>query len=244
MNIFVQRQICCVIGVMLSLLIPCQLVNAEGSETSLKDTLKIFNPFNYWKVTPGVGLHFVSIDLTRKSDGYIANLSEEHGDQYFSLDVESPAWMITDRYGLSFRSQTKTFHIAEQEVPHTDLGKDNKNVNIGTSVKGFLSYSGPTFFWTLKEGSFTRMERGGIGVVYWDAHFSGDVIFTKDLQASKEMQKTKLDSVIDGSLGIIYYYQWHGQRWMLELAGSLIETSNQDYSMTLQSTNLVFGYSF
>lgn len=245
MRLFASLSRQCVICLLFNCSIFAQWANAEESEDNLKDTLRILNPLNYWRVTPGAGLHFTSISLTRKSDGFVAELDDgDSGDQYLSFDVESPAWMLNEQYGFSFRGQTQTFNISKQKVPRSDPDMANKSVDLGTSVKGVLSYAGPTFFVKFEGNPLTRMERGGAGIVYWDAYFSGDAIFTKDLQATKDMPKTPVDGEISGGLGFIYYLQWFGDRWMLELAGSVIETSNADYRMRLESTSLVFGYSF
>lgn len=68
-----------------------------------------------WKFSPGVGLRGMTLSVKRKSDGYSGVLTNDDNARdghisdlyYYSLDIESPSWMLSRYIGVSLRSQTQ-----------------------------------------------------------------------------------------------------------------------------------------
>lgn len=237
----------------LSLFLICTPSYANDATSLVEETVKSINPLDFWKFSPGIGLRSITLDVTRKSDGHTGVLTNDDnvrdgniGDLlYFSLDIESPAWMFSKHYGVSIRSQTQNIDIFRQEVPPTPPDTFNEAIDLGTSVQGYYTYIGPTLFAVLDErNSLGLTERIGIGIVYWKAKFSGDIILAQNNNASRSMPRTNISDVIDNTIGPIAYYQWLGDRILFEVSLARVRFSNDQFKSELEELNVTVGITF
>jgi hypothetical protein len=229
-------------------------LSTQASETSsASKLLEYINPLDIWKISPGVGFRAITLRVNRKSDGYTGVLTNDDNARdgnmsdllYFTLDVESPAWMFSDYYGVSMRSSTQAFKVFRQELPPTPPDTYNQAVDLGTSIDGFFSYIGPTLFTVLDfDKSFKGHDRAGVGLVYWDARFSGDIILAENNNVSDEMARTDIGGSIKNGLGSILYYQRLGEGWLIEMSLAKMESSSSEYNVELEEFNFVFGMMF
>lgn len=211
---------------------------------SLSDTLLSINPLDYWRITPGIGIRSMTLNIRDKSNGNIGIMSDGDGVKYFTLDIETPAWMFNKDFGVSIRSQTQRFKISKQEIPPTYPKTYNENINLNTSIKGYFNYTGPTLFTLMDWNSHLKMERAGVGLLYWNANFSGDIILAENLNATQDMPHTNISGSINDGFGGIVYYQWLGEGWLLEISHAQVSSSDSSYKYKLEEFNLVFGFIF
>lgn len=206
-----------------------------------------------WKFSPGIGLRGVTLSVKRKSDGYSGVLTNDDNARdghisdlyYYSLDIESPAWMLSRYFGVSLRNQTQRIDIFLQKIPPLPPDNFDQVVDLGTSVHGYYSYIGPTLFGVLKErDDFGLKERLGLGFVYWKALFSGDIILAPNNNASANMPHTKISDAIDNSVGPIVYYQWLGERLLFEVTFASVRFSHNGYESTMDEFTAIAGITF
>ncbi len=200
-------------------------------------------PLLGWTITPGIGVRVVTLDVTRKSDGYTGTLTNDgsFGDPiYLSLNIETPSWMISDRIGFSIRSRSETFEITRQEVPSATTQSGTDYVSLGTSVSGYYSYIGPTLFHrTVDRSGDTRW---GVGYGYWKTWFDGDIILAPNGAAAPGMPRVRINGSVDGDTGPIFFLQGRANKYVFEIAISRVTFSSSDYETTLSELGMSVGY--
>ena len=226
--------------------------SAENTST-LESTLTNINPLDIWRFTPGIGTRIVTLNVTRKSDGYTGELTNDDnvrdghiGDLlYLSLDIESPSWMFSKDFGVSIRSQTQSINIFRQRVTSSRFENDEDIADLGTSAQGYYTYIGPTLFAKLNNfNSLGLIERLGLGFVYWKANITGDIILAPNNDATSSMPKTNINDTINNTIGPFIYYQWLGKRFLFELSLTSVTFSNDQYKSKLEELNLSMGVTF
>lgn len=201
------------------------------------------DPLLGWSITPGIGVRVVSLDVTRKSDGYTGTLTNDGSFTdpiYLSLDIETPSWMVSKAVGFSIRSHSQTFRLTRQEIPSSTSTSGQDYADLGTSVQGYYSYLGPTVFYRMVDPSGDS--RFGLGYGYWKAWFHGDIVLAPDGAATAGMPSVSIDGSIDGSTGPIFFMQARGKRGVLEIALSSVSFSGLNYRFSLRELNMSIGY--
>lgn len=201
------------------------------------------DPLLGWSITPGIGVRVVSLDVKEKSTGYTGTLTNDGSFTdpiYVSLDIETPSWMLSEKVGLSVRSHSQSFTITRQQVPSSTAPSGQDYADLGTSVRGYYSYIGPTLFYrTLDGGGDTRY---GLGYGYWKAWFKGDIILAPGGAANTSIPPTVIDGAIDGTTGPILFIQGRGKNYLFEIAISRVTFRNADYVTTLSELGMSVGY--
>lgn len=211
--------------------------NPPPSSPSIKDLIR------GWSFTPGVGVRVVSLDVTRKSDGYTGTLTNDGSftdPLYVSFNIETPGWMISDRIGLSIRNHSQTFDVSRQQVHSSTTQNGYDYADLGTSARGYYSYIGPTIFYRTTDGNGDT--RVGAGYGYWKAWFHGDIILARDGAAARGMPRTSIDGSMDGDTGPMFFLQMRGGKYTFEIAISRVTFSKPDYETTLQELGMSLGY--
>ena len=198
-----------------------------------------------WSITPGVGVRVISLDVTRKSDGYTGTLTNDGSFTdpiYFSLNIESPSWMFTPKVGVSIRSNNQTFRLTRQQIPSSTSTTGQDYADVGTSVQGVYSYLGPALFYRMVDGSGDS--RLGLGYGYWKAWFQGTIVLDPNGDATSGQPATSISGSTNKSTGPILFWQSRGKNIVFEIAISRAMFSQTEYRYTLSELVMNLGYQF
>jgi len=196
-----------------------------------------------WGITPGVGVRVVTLDVRRKSDGYKGRLTNDGSFSdpiYFSIDLESPAYMVSPTLGFSLRANAQTFNISRQEISSSTTSTGYDYADLGTSVHGYYSYFGPQIFYRMADKNGDS--RFGLGYGMWKAWFNGDIILGPKGDVNSSMPRTSVSDSIKDTMGPILYWQAHGQNMLFEISISQVSFSNARYETSLQELGMSVGY--
>jgi hypothetical protein len=228
-------------------------IYANENLSILEETIENINPLEIWKFTPGIGARSISLDVTRKSDGYKGEITNDDNLRdgnitellYFTMNIESPSWMFSSRNGISIRSQTQRINLHRQRVISPAFEEGQDFIDLGTSVEGYYTYIGPTLFAKLENINISGItERIGAGFGYWKASINGDIVLAPNYEASTTIPSTNINDAIDNTIGPIAYYQWLGKNFLFEFSISSVTFKNNQYKSKLEEVNILLGVTF
>ena len=197
-------------------------------------------------ITPGIGVRLMDLKVTDKANatsGTITNDGSLFGPMYLSIDIESPAYLLTDKIGVSVRTYASKFSLDTQRVETSPTSTQNSNglVDLGTSVSGYYSYVTPTLFYRISElgKGDTRI---GVGYGWWKAWFSGDIALAPGSAADTGTPKTSVDGTTSDKGGWLLFWQARGEHGMFEISLNSVSFPSANYRFELQELNMVIGY--
>ncbi len=196
-------------------------------------------------ITPGIGVRILDLQVTRNSDGATGTITSDGsvtGPLYAAISVESPTYLLSEKFGITARGHAASFSLSNQRVKST-TGQDGEDIHdLGTRVKGYYSYIMPTIFYRSVDPSGDS--RVGLGYGYWKAWFSGDIILAKDNAATTAMAKTSISGSIDGKTGVLLFWQIRWPKGLFEISFNNVKFSASDYKYAMQEINMLIGYHF
>jgi len=196
-------------------------------------------------VTPGVGARILDLRVTRNSDGATGTITSDGsftGPLYAALSVESPTYLLNEKFGVTVRGHAASFSLDNQRVKSTSTqgGEDIKD--LGTRVNGHYSYIMPTIFYRTVDPSGDS--RFGVGYGYWKAWFSGDIILAPDNAATATMPKTSINGSTDGKTGVLFFWQARWPKGLFEISFNNVKFGGSDYKYEMNEINMLIGYHF
>lgn len=212
------------------------LVHAENEGTK-EDRLLGF------VITPGIGVRILDLHVTRNADGATGTITSDGsftGPLYVALDIESPTYLLNEKWGVTVRAHTASFSLHNQRVKSASTQDGQGLQDLGTSVEGHYRYLMPTIFYRTVDSSGDS--RIGIGYGYWKAWFSGDIILAPDNAATAAMPKTSISGSTDGKTGLLLFWQTRWAKGLFEFSFSNVRLSGSGYKYELEEINMMLGY--
>lgn len=198
-----------------------------------------------FSITPGIGVRLMDLTVTDKSNGTrgtITNDGSFFGPMYLSVDIESPAYLLSGRIGVSVRTYATRFDLDTQRVESSGTTTaDNGLVDLGTNVRGYYSYVTPTLFYRISEQG-KGDSRIGVGYGWWKAWFSGDIALAPGGAAGPSTPKSIIDGSIQGEGGWMLFWQTRGENAVFEISINGVAFSSADYRYEMQELNMMLGY--
>jgi hypothetical protein len=198
-----------------------------------------------FSITPGIGVRLMDITVTNKGNGTSGTITNDgsfFGPMYLSVDIESPAYLLSDKIGVSVRTYATKFDLDTQRVESsgTTTG-DNDLVDLGTNVSGYYSYVTPTLFYRISEQG-KGDTRIGVGYGWWKAWFSGDIALAPGSAADTSTPKSTIDGSIRGEGGWMLFWQTRGENAVFEISFNGVTFSSTNYRYEMQELNMMLGY--
>lgn len=217
---------------------------AQEADVSLRDDLL------GWSVTPGIGVRILDLTVTSKqngAEGIITNDGSFSEPIYAALNIETPTYLLTEKFGITVRSHTTHFTLKRQRFtkPPTNStnSQDTRDIrDVGTRVNGYYSYIMPTIFYRSVDKSGDS--RFGIGYGYWKASFSGEVVLSTDSSISTNAPRTPISGSLDNKGGAMLFWQGRWPKGLFEITLNNVRFSSANYKYKMQEINMLLGLHF
>jgi hypothetical protein len=231
----------------LALLLSLLCAPAFAAEEKDKD-------FWWWihgfEITPGAGLRSLGVEVTRKSDSNVGNISNSISKSLFAaINIESPSYQFgKSNFGASVYLYGSNVRLNEQFV--ADPGQDPNSGslvgmrdNVGTSMSGYYSYLVPALHYRLqgRDGSSMKFS---LGYGRWVGRFSGDIILTPDNRPANGLPKTSIDTRVAKNAYLFTMQYKFANHWQAYMAVGGPKWQDEQFRYQMEEVSLVVGYTF
>lgn len=211
-------------------------LSAEAEEA------RLWNGFTF---TPGVGLRHLGLDVTRRSDGYTANIAQDlDAKVFFSLNIESPRFRFPNsNWGVSIVNYNSFVTLDHQWYNYnsgsTGVGSGER-VDVDSEVSGRYSYVVPQIFYESGkpgESSF----KFALGYGWWNSDLSGTVRLTPNNRPTLLTPATPVD-LSTTTMGYLMTLSWRTKNdWIWEMSLGGITFDDAEYDYEIEEVALTFG---
>jgi hypothetical protein len=201
--------------------------------------------------TPGIGLRHLGLDVTRKSDGFQANIAQDVAAKFFfSFSISSPEYQFGHpNIGISLRSYssfvTLDHQFVDSQIVNSTTGANSGDrIDVGTEVTGYYSYVVPAVHWKGIAPS-GGIYKAALGLGLWTAKLSGDVALTPNNQPDRSTPKSKITLQTKNQIAYLFFMSYETKTgWLYEMTvgGPKFEDSEYDYQV--EEVSLIVGKTF
>lgn len=198
---------------------------------------------NNWNYSIGLAAKQLSLEVSEKDRSHTAGILTEDFLIVPELGVESIVNYFSDTsWGYKYAFNFSFFEMKTQEVEvETAEGKELKDVNLGTSAKGYYLYAMPVGVYDFLKNTPDSSLLVGIGVGLGYLNARGDIILT---EATPQTRHSFAFSELSFSVGLLLEFKANSWSFNINAYAPAVSDAGYDYQLNEVNISIRKMFSF